>query len=94
MSEQKPTIGRIVHYTLTANDADEINKLRQESAGTKCGNVAHEGQVYPLIITHVWGDQPSSAFNGSCFLDGNDLFWVTSTEIGEGKRKCQWPSRA
>ena len=52
-----------------------------------------EGDVYPLIITRVWGDSEKSAFNGQLMLDGNDLFWVTSTALGDKNRECFWPPR-
>ncbi|MER8560205.1 hypothetical protein [Mesorhizobium sp. M0578] len=58
-----------------------------------CRHGLKEGDVFPLIITKVWGDTETSAFNGQLMLDGNDLFWVTSTAIGEGNRQCFWPPR-
>ena len=116
----KPTIGRIVHYTLTAQDADAINRRRTTGisiaerigAGVKSengvlgslwpigaqahiGNAVEEGDAFPLVITRVWGDQPTSAFNGQLMLDGNDTFWVTSTAIEETPRPgaANWPTR-
>lgn len=102
-----PTIGRIVQYTLSSHDADGINWLRggakncnaagvtlgSQNLGAQIhvGNAAAEGDVYPMIITRVWGDQPESAVNGSVFLDGNDLFWVTSVQVGTGPRTWSWP---
>ena len=107
MSEQMPTIGRIVHYTLSSYDVDCINRRRKDArdkmdwhralktgAQVHIGNDVVEGQVYPMIITKLWGDTPTCAFNGSCFLDGNDIYWVTSTSIGEGPSKASWPARS
>jgi hypothetical protein len=104
---QIPTIGRIVHYTLSEQDAGQINSRRGDAAARskaiaeeKTGYVAHignsaaAGDVYPLVITRVWGDTPESAVNGQVFLDGNDTLWVTSVSVGEGPRTFAWPTRA
>lgn len=101
-----PSIGRIVHYTLTAYDAQEINRRRADarshmpehieaSSGVQVhvGNDVREGEVYPLIITRTWGTGETAAFNGQVLLDGNDCLWVTSTSIGPGPRHCAWPTR-
>lgn len=90
----KPTIGRIVHYSLTAADAEKINRSRihtYDKMDLHVGNEVKEGQVFPLMITAVWGDKDDSAFNGQLFLDGNDVVWITSTSVGEGPSKCAWP---
>jgi hypothetical protein len=92
----KPTIGRTVLFTLTKQHADEINRRRTTGlsiserikvlawplgAQAHIGNTVQEGETYPLVITRVWGDQPTSAFNGQLMLDGNDTYWVTSVSI-------------
>lgn len=100
-----PTIGRIVQYRVSASDAQAINQRRKDAreklpwhrairsgAQVHVGNDVREDDIYPLIITRVWGDTAASAFNGQLLLDGNDLYWVTSTEIGEGPAKCAWPN--
>lgn len=124
MSEQIPSIGRIVHYRLSADDATQINRRRTTSksiadrmkleldrlnherdegvqafawpAGAQAhiGNAVHEGDTFPLLITKVWGDNPSSAVNGQAYLDGNDVLWVTSACVGDGPRTFSWPVRA
>lgn len=104
-----PTLGRIVQYTLSADDAAVVNQRRDgarrlNAAGVTLasqnlgaqihtGNAAVEGDVRPMVITHVWGNQPDSAVNGSVFLDGNDLLWVTSVCVGTGPRTYSWPVR-
>lgn len=118
MAEQIPTIGRIVHYRLSADDAAQINRRRTTSgeiraridqqfapwtppsrpvwplgAQAHIGNDAREGDTFPMLITKVWGDTPTSAVNGQAFLDGNDVLWVTSAAVGEGPRTWSWPSR-
>lgn len=118
--EQVPTIGRIVHYRLSEDDAKQINRRRTTGksiadriatrvqrleagaeealawpvgAQAHIGNEAHEGDAYPMLITRVWGETPTSAVNGQCFLDGNDVLWVTSAIVGEGPRSFSWPTR-
>ena len=110
MSEQCPTIGRIVHYTLSEQDAEAINarhaeaedRARRESESRDrvidgnqrhVGNHVEAGDVYPMIITRVWGDQPDSHVNGQVFLDGNDTLWATSVSLGAGERHFVWPPR-
>jgi len=122
MSEQIPTIGRIVHYRLSADDASQINRRRTsgvsiatrmktyvqggggaengevvygwpEGAQAHIGNAVTEGDTFPMLITKVWGDNPSSAVNGQAYLDGNDVLWVTSACVGEGPRSFSWPTR-
>lgn len=86
-----PTIGRIVHYTLTAQDAIAINTRR---VGYTVANGATEGDVYPMLIVRTWGDQPESLVQGQVFIDGNFTHWVTSVGVGEGPRTYAWPVKA
>lgn len=105
MSEQVPSIGRIVHYRLNAHDAGAINRRRDDAfqhrdtrtadgSQIHTGNGAHPGDAYPLIITRVWGTDPGCAVNGQVLLDGNDTLWVTSRCGGEGEGQYSWPVRA
>jgi hypothetical protein len=102
-----PTIGRIVHYRLSHQDATAINARRKDArekmpwhhalrtgAQVHVGNDVSEGEVYPLIITRMWGGDEAACFNGQLMLDGTDIFWVTSTQLGDGPRKCFWPPKA
>jgi len=99
-------IGRIVRYTLTEGDAQAINKRRADtqahlaehrdaSTGVQVhvGNAAHAGDVFPMLITRVWGDTSEASVNGQVFLDGNDSLWVTSVAEGDGERKFKYPER-
>lgn len=106
-----PTIGRIVHYTLTTEDADQISRRRTTGtsitermhvaasrpwpvgAQAHIGNDASEGEVYPMMITRVWGSEEESSVNGQVFLDGNDVLWKTSVSVGEGPGTFSWPTR-
>ncbi len=87
-----PTIGRIVHYTLSEQDAAAINALRGRS--TFRANPAYEGEVYPMMIVRVWGNSPDSAVQGQVFIDGNFTLWATSVSHGEGPRTYAWPERS
>lgn len=87
-----PTIGRIVHYTLSEQDAAQINALRGSS--TFKANPAAEGDVYPMMIVRVWGNSPDSAVQGQVFIDGNFTLWATSVSHGEGPRAYAWPERS
>lgn len=104
MSFQTPGIGRIVHYTLSEQDASAVNRRRGDAnrnmtehveCPTGCqlhqGNEVREGDVYPLVITRVWGTDPTSSVNGQVLLDGTDNLWVTSVSVGEGPRRFAWP---
>lgn len=106
---QVQSIGRIVRYRLSAQDATLVNRRRttgesiaqrmqqsQWSLGAQAhiGNEVKEGDVYPMIIVRVWGDTPSSSVNGQVFLDGSDTLWVTSVMNGTEPRTWQWPPRS
>lgn len=54
------------------------------------GNEAREGDVYPFMITRVWGDTPESSVNGQLFLDGNDTLWLTSASQGSPDENGKW----
>jgi hypothetical protein len=85
-----PSIGRIVHYTLSESDVATIKESRK---GRYCGNDVEVGQVYPAVIVRVWGDQPTSACNLTVLLDGHDTYWATSRSAGPGPMHFTWPQR-
>lgn len=101
MNEQIPSIGRIVHYRLSADDAAQINRRRAAgrnsvelvTAQVHVGNMAAEGDTFPMLITRAWGSTPTAAVNGQVMLDGNDVLWATSVYVGEGPRTFSWPTR-
>jgi hypothetical protein len=76
---QLPTIGRIVHFKLTADQAQQINRRRttrtaiaeriSESkwplgAQAHMGNHASEGDVLPMIICRIWPDEYGEGIPG------------------------------
>lgn len=85
----------VVNYKLSAEDAAKINRRRTNSlsiaerikekiwpigAQAHIGNDVQEGQIFPMVITGIWGD---TCVNGQVFLDGNDQFWVNSALRGD-----------
>lgn len=100
----QPTIGRIVHYTLTEADADAINQRRKDfhESGVAhdhtgyvghVGNHAKAGDVFPAMIVRVW-EESTVTVNAQVFLDGNDTLWATSRAEGEGPGTWAWPPRS
>lgn len=101
-----PTIGRTVHYTLSEQDAAEINRRRGDAQAQiqahrenangvqiHIGNSVSASDVYPLVITRVWGNTEGSLVNGQVLLDGSDSLWVTSVSEGAGERHWIVPPR-
>jgi transcriptional regulator len=104
---QQPTIGRIVHYTLSEHDAAAINKRRKDAknlnaagvtlasqqlgAQIHVGNEVRAGEQYPAIIVRVF--EAAKAANLRVWLDGNDDYWACSVGEGEGGRHWNWPPR-
>lgn len=96
-----PSPGRIVAYTITEQDAHQINKRRQDAVAARqgrmgdtgeqhhVGNSVSSGEVYPMVIVRVWSPtEDPGTVNGQVLLDGNDTLWVTSAAQGAGPR--QW----
>lgn len=86
----KPTIGRTVHYRLTAEDAAQIDRRRTTQgdiaerikagawplgAQAHLGNPVAEGDLFPAVIVRVWSD---TCVNLRVMLDGTDELWATS----------------
>ncbi|SDM77645.1 hypothetical protein [Streptomyces wuyuanensis] len=99
----KPSIGRIVHYSLSQQDAEAINRRRRdfhEGGGASeqrgfighVGNHAEEGDIYPAVVVRVW-EESTITVNLQVFLDGNDAFWATSRAEGTEAGTWAWPER-
>lgn len=94
-------IGEMVLYTLTAYDAEGINRRRTDANRAKAdgnhpggtqthvGNKVQEGNQLPMLIVADWG----GSVNGQVFLDGNDTFWATSRARDESGKPGTWSSR-
>lgn len=101
----EPTIGRVIHYTLSEADAAQIMKRRADFDKHRLsddyadtGYVAHfgnrvvAGQVCPAVIVAVWPG--STTVNLHVLLDGVDAFWATSRAEGDRPGTWAWPARA
>lgn len=100
--------GRIVHYTLSQQDVDLINKRRKDfqefcrnhrAAGTypSDGYQAHVGNEVregdQYPAIIVRVFEAAKSANLQVLLDGNDTFWACSVGEGEGGRHWNWPPR-
>lgn len=98
------TVGRLVLYKLSKEDADAINRRRTnpesiaerlnndnwpEGSQAHIGNHAQEGDLLPTIVVRVW---ENNMINGQVFLDGNDTLWVTSANQGPEAGQWDWMS--
>jgi hypothetical protein len=91
------TVGRTVLYTLSEQDAEEINRRRWPAwAQAHIGNPAAAGDEVPLVVVRVWPHEFGEnvpGVNGQAFLDGNDTLWVTSAKEGTEPGTWAWPPR-
>jgi hypothetical protein len=103
-----PTIGRIVHYKLSEQDAQEINRRRADyhrfmASGHKdswvatghvghVGNHVRAGEVYPAMVVRTWEGVNYPGVNLQVTLDGNDTYWATSRVEGEQPGEWLWPA--
>lgn len=103
MSQQQPSVGRIVHYRLTEQDANDINRRRKDHheicrSGDRSGFVGHvgnrvaEGDLFPAVIVRVW-DESTVTCNLQVLLDGTDTYWATSRAEGTEAGRWTWPPR-
>ncbi len=99
------TVGRIVHYVLTKEDAKQINRRRTDSesirlrmaggswptgAQAHIGKQVEAGQHLPMIVTEV---DPNNGVDGQVFLNGNDTYWVQSRKEDVTPGSWHWPER-
>lgn len=106
VAHKAPTTGRIVHYTLTATDAEQIQRRRTNGASISdriaaekwpigaqahIGNSANEGDVLPLVIVRVWPDEYGPGIPG---VNGQVLLdgndQLWVTSIKEGTEPGTW----
>lgn len=90
-----PTIGRIVHYTLSAGDVNVIDQRSPRIVdGQVVRNDVRPGQVYPAQVVAVFGS--GSTANLVVQLDGVSQYWATSRVEGAAGEPGRWiwPPRA
>lgn len=88
---QKPTIGRIVHYTLSEGDVEVINLRVPQHQGLMVRNTVAAGQTYPAMIVATFDGEHA---NLKVFLDGQGDYWATSRGPGDEPGTWAWPPRA
>jgi hypothetical protein len=93
----QPTIGRVVTYTLTTDDANAINRrragraIRERVRVETLGNRVEAGQAYPAVV--VRAAPACKACNLQVHLDGRDTHWATSRTEGTEPGTWAWPPR-
>ena len=85
------SIGRIVHYKLSAGDVVQIDNRHPIARGQQVRNPVSEGQVLPAIVTAIFGTGTTA--NLKVLLDGEDCYWATSRSLGENPGSWSWPPR-
>lgn len=90
-----PSVGRVILYTLDAQDVDQINRRRTtafevsqrlvngewpDGAQAHIGNLARVGDVLPGMVIQVWGP---TVVNAKIELDGTDQLWKTSIDVAD-----------
>lgn len=97
MTQQKPSVGRIVHYRLSGSDVDQINAhdpIDHTGVRPQHRNPVHEGDVYPATVVRVFSPDPASTVaNLQVHLDGRTNHWATSRSEGEQAGNWFWPPR-
>lgn len=102
----KPTVGRIVLYVMSAQDALEINRRRTNSetigsrmkegswppgAQAHIGTKVEEGDILPAQVVRVLAtDGPENPVNLKVNLDGTDQFWATDRFENSEKLPGTW----
>jgi hypothetical protein len=83
-----PTLGRIVLYKLSEDDARHIQQQRSHDSTT--ANMSGAGHKYPAVVVSTFGGE---AVNLQVLLDGPDSFWATSRHEGDEPGTWAWPPR-
>ncbi|MFG3050341.1 hypothetical protein ACGFZP_05205 [Kitasatospora sp. NPDC048239] len=93
----QPTIGRIVHYTLSEQDQQRITAQQNRplpDGRSPLSNSAQAGDAFPAVIVRIWDATPGSPLcNLHVLLDGELTLWVTSRAEGAEPGTWAWPPR-
>lgn len=89
---QRPSVGRIVHYKLSAGDVAIIDRDTPRVVdGRTVRNDVRAGQVLPATVTAVFGT--GSTANLIVQLDGAGQYWATSRSESDNEGAWSWPPR-
>ena len=101
-------IGRIVHYTLGEEDAQQINRRRTTSESISVrmhhlpmpawptgaqAHIGNEVKAGDIFPMMVTKVWQQGYVNGQVLLDGTDCFWATSVTEGIAGHNWSWPLR-
>jgi hypothetical protein len=85
--------GRIVYFVF---DVESALQVKRDRFGRE-GNPVNAGDIYPAMVVRVW-DQEQGLVNLRVFLDGPDVYWVTSVKYDGMREVKTWhwlrPSQA
>jgi len=98
-----PTVGRVVLYRFTAEQAEAVNRRRRHAVAmisdhgantggfmVHVGNDIVLGQDYAADIVAVWGATYDSYVNLQVKLDGTDCYWAYSVRCGDQPGDYHW----
>lgn len=96
---QRPSIGRIVHYRVTAAEATRSNARREwglmffpKALRPRYAETPLEaGAVVPVMVTGV---HQTGWISGVAFLDGDDTLWIGAATEGDKPGAWFWPPRS
>ncbi len=99
-------LGDVVHYTLTGDDANAINRRRTDGASISdrqfkgmwhpgaqahIGEPVAEGDRVPMTVTKIEMQETGECLaSGQCILNGTDSFWVRKAAPGDGPGRWQF----
>lgn len=102
----KPSVGMIVHFRMTADQAQQVMRRRTDGksiaerikthmwplgAQAHIGNPVSEGAILPMVITAVWPDEFGQGKPG---VNGQVLMdgndCLWVTSVSEGEEKGYW----
>src|SRR3977135_670090 len=80
-----PDIGQVVLYSLTEEQAEEINRRRQEGSAPCYGRVGTPGDTVPMVVEACAAgyDDGICAVAGRLLIDDEDENWW-GTSVAEG----------
>lgn len=84
MTDQSPTVGRIVHYRLSDQDINDVFLM----VGSRSDARADDVLPSVIIRTHEQG-----VVDLQVFLDAPGALYRTSVSHGDHQRQWSWPPR-